>query len=362
MIGSVLITGKEINLGIEESRTRIRGVPRRTVKGFRSSRTRHGVAAAVCLVQLGFRIFFGSILVEGRKKLRSIRADGRKICIFLPGHKSNLDAYILGVLLYRYGVDFPLFAATKDLDFPPLNAFLRYIGAYFVNATSDRTSFAFLKEYLSMLIRLRANHIIFLEGKCSRDGRFSEPQTALLSLLLKEAERESMDDISFVPISIVWDTVPEASYMVGRGRVDRRPSKGRILSTIGKNFVRHGAIRVAFGTPMDYATIRRDEKGIQGGHKAATAVIVEKTFEFLREKNRQNPTAIIASQMLSILGESISSRSLFDAVRSRVPLASGYFRFLLRWLRREGALSLKGTRVCPGTNLRLLAYYANQVP
>jgi len=111
----------------------------------------------------------------------------------------------------RKGLLPPHVAAGINLAFWPFGAIARWCGGFFIRRSfkGDHLYGAVLRAYVKRLIRDGFPQEFFIEGGRSRTGKLASPKTGLLAMEVEAWHEESEQDLSFVPIAIDYEKLPE---------------------------------------------------------------------------------------------------------------------------------------------------------
>jgi glycerol-3-phosphate O-acyltransferase len=92
----------------------------------------------------------------------------------------------------------------------------RRVGAFFVRRSFTGAVFyaKVFSEYIHMLLEQGFNIEVFIEGTRSRNGKLLLPKSGMLSILLNAIQNGACRHVTFVPIYIGYDRVPEIGAYV----------------------------------------------------------------------------------------------------------------------------------------------------
>ena len=196
---------------------------------------------------------FEGVTVNTRA-LHNIKRHARKgPLIFIPCHKSHLDSLLVAHILYRHNLPTPLFFAGRNLAFWPMGAVFRRLGAFFVRRSFKAVFYAkVLSEYIRRVLINGHNIGVFIEGTRSRSGKLYAPQLGMLTILLNAVKKGACQDLSFVPVFIGYDRVPEEQAYLSEVEGHTKPPESleqmvkarKVLKT------RYGRIYVNFHEPF----------------------------------------------------------------------------------------------------------------
>src|SRR5680860_572112 len=189
---------------------------------------------------------------KGIKKLMNLM---RKHSVaFIMTHKTYLDTLVLISTLARYGMPVPYSFGGKNLAFPGLKQLGKNAGVIFIRRSfKDNPIYKVaLGHYISTIID-KGEHLTWnIEGTRSRTGKILHPQMGILKYIM-DAEKQSSRDIKYVPVSIVYDLIPDVKEMTDQ--VKGATKKSENLKE-GFNYIRslssdYGRAAIRFGDPVE---------------------------------------------------------------------------------------------------------------
>ena len=218
-----------------------------------------GMSIAGSLVR---RMFDGlSINNEMLRRVREAAMQGP--VIFTPCHRSHMDTLLVGLALHHHNISLPLVFAGQNLAFWPLGPVARRMGAFFVRRTfKGKVLYAKVMEaYIRWLLQERYNILVYIEGTRSRSGRLLLPQLGMLAMLLGAVRDGACREMSFVPVHIGYDRVPEESAYLHETRGGRKaPESARQLLGARRALRRrYGRIYLKFGDPIALSRVTAKE-------------------------------------------------------------------------------------------------------
>jgi len=233
--------------------------------------------------------------IEGLKRAQELYA--KQPIVFVPNHKSHTDYLILSQILYKNDMTIPHIAAGINLRFWPIGKIFRHCGAYFIRRSFKGNLLykATFETYLKILLEEGYSQEFFIEGGRSRLGRLRQPKFGMLSMLSRAAEKGSIENISFIPVSLTYDRVMELGSLTaeseGKPKETERPSQIlKLTKYIGHKKHKHGSIFIRFGNPVTM------KAGTRGNDLERVA------HDICREMNRNmvlTPTSLSAAAILS---------------------------------------------------------------
>lgn len=187
-------------------------------------------------------------------ELKSISKMMRKHSIaFVMTHKTYIDMLVLRVVLARHGLPQPYIFSGINMSFIGLAQIGRKMGVIFIRRSfKDNIVYkATLKHFISSCVQKRAHFMWAIEGTRSRTGKLVWPKMGILKYIL-EAENSLKEEVKYVPVSIVYDLIPDVKDMTleGRGASKKPESLQWGLNYIKKMGDKLGRIAIRFGEPV----------------------------------------------------------------------------------------------------------------
>ncbi|NUS43421.1 MAG: glycerol-3-phosphate 1-O-acyltransferase [Mycobacteriaceae bacterium] len=240
--------------------------------------------------------------------LARLRALNREYpLVFLPSHRSYVDAFVLGDVLA--GNDFPPnhLVGGANLSFWPVGPIARRTGAIFIRRSfgDDEVYKAAVEEYIGYLLAKRFNLEWYFEGGRTRTGKLRPPRYGLFNYLAAAVRSGRVDDVMLVPVSITYERLNElgaiAAEQLGG---DKQPEGLAWMAKYIRN-QRHsaGSVYVRFGEPLSAAG-RLAAHGDHPGADTATAraAVQRVAFDVAVSINRATPVTVNALVALALLG------------------------------------------------------------
>jgi glycerol-3-phosphate O-acyltransferase len=240
--------------------------------------------------------------------------------VYLMTHKSHLDGFLMYTLFY-------------DLDMPPVHTFGginmsflglgtlgRRSGAIFIRRSfkDDPVYKLVLRQYIDYLAEKRFPLLWALEGTRSRTGKLMPPRYGLLNYVVDSYARDASADLVLMPVSIVYDQVPEVADYVAEARgISKKPESAswfmRYISGLHNPF---GRIHVRFGSGVSLSEVM-DEQTTDG---AVDRLAIQKiAFRLAVDVNRVTPvtaTAMVTFVLLAHGHRALTLRDLLAELRS----------------------------------------------
>ncbi len=173
---------------------------------------------------------------------------------FILTHKTYLDTAVLVSTLSRYGMPVPYTFGGINLAFPGFKQLGKNSGLIFIRRSfkDNQIYKAALRHYISCLIE-RGSHLTWnIEGTRSRTGKIVYPQMGILKYIM-EGERASSKPIKYVPVSIVYDLIPDVKEMTeeGTGKEKKGENINVFVNYVKKLGQEFGRAAIRFGDPVE---------------------------------------------------------------------------------------------------------------
>jgi len=207
------------------------------------------------------------INLEALEDLREQSKD--KLLLFLWSHKSHMDSFVFLLSLYENNFrPLPLVFAGANMNFLGFGAMARRVGAIFLRRSfqNDPIYKLVFRSYIDYLVRNRLPLTWSIEGTRSRTGKLSPPKLGILSWVLEACEREQMDDVLLVPVSIAFDRIAEIDDYVAiqQGKPKRKESLRWFIDYIFGMRAPYGKVYVRYAQPLSPDDIEDFPGGMLG--------------------------------------------------------------------------------------------------
>lgn len=231
--------------------------------------------------------------------LERVREIGKtRPIVYLMSHKSHLDGFLLYTLFY-------------DLDLPPVHTFGginmsflglgtlgRRSGAIFIRRSfnDDPVYKLVFRAYIDYLAEKRFPLLWALEGTRSRTGKLMPPRYGLINYVVDSYVREATTDLVLMPVSIVYDQIPEVADYVAEARgIAKRPETAswfmKYISGLNNPY---GRIHVRFGQGVSLAEVLGENRE----SLSVTRLDIQK-LAFQLSVDLNNVTPVTGSAMLT---------------------------------------------------------------
>jgi putative phosphoserine phosphatase/1-acylglycerol-3-phosphate O-acyltransferase len=233
---------------------------------------------------------------KGIKKLMKLMQQNS--VAFIMTHKTYLDTLVLISTLARYGMPIPYSFGGSNLAFPGLKQLGKNAGLIFIRRSfkDDLIYKAALRHYIASIID-KGDHLTWnIEGTRSRTGKIIYPKMGLLKYI-KEGELQSSRSIKYVPVSIVYDLIPDVKEMTeeGKGQEKKAENVKEALNYIKKLGNDYGRAAIRFGEPVE---IEEDQYAIipdmEEDSYADKNTLPRFAFELIHKTNAITPVTTVS--------------------------------------------------------------------
>ncbi|MFC9438926.1 glycerol-3-phosphate 1-O-acyltransferase [Nocardia sp. NPDC057030] len=174
--------------------------------------------------------------------------------VFLPSHRSYVDAFVLGDVLARN--DFPPnhVIGGANLSFWPMGPIARRTGTVFIRRSfgDDEVYKAVVEEYFAYLLAKRFNLEWYFEGGRTRTGKLRPPRYGLLNYLAAAVRADRVEDVMLVPVSITYERLNELGAISTEQVGGKKKPEGLAWLARYVRSQQHSAghVYVRFGEPL----------------------------------------------------------------------------------------------------------------
>ena len=217
---------------------------------------------------------------------------------FIMTHKTYLDNAVLITTLSQYGMPIPYMFGGKNLAMPGIKQLGKNSGLIFIRRSfkDDIIYKAALRHYISSLID-KGDHLTWnIEGTRSRTGKIVYPQMGILKYIM-EGQHQSSREIKYIPVSIVYDLIPDVKEMTeeGKGKGKKDETLNTFVNYIKKLGHPYGRAAIRFGEPVDakahHSAIIPD---MEEDSYADNNTLPRFAFELIHRANRITPVTTIS--------------------------------------------------------------------
>jgi glycerol-3-phosphate O-acyltransferase len=354
--GSSFVTGAR-RLA-EQTKHRPQEITELSTEYLREMAAAHSRLAIDLFERFGRVLMRAYTIIVDEDRLEALRALNRRhTLVFLPNHRSYLDPFVVRSTLLTHRFPANHCFAGNNMSWWPMGEWVRRTGNIILRRSiGDDPVYKFvLREYLGYLMSKRLNLEWYIEGGRTRTGKLRPPKFGLLTYLVDAFDQlDNTRDAYLVPMSIVYDGLPEVSSLAAeqRGTVKKPEGITWLLNyprSTGRGF---GNVHVCIGEPLSLREAlgpRMEANGEARRHR------VEKVaFEVCHRINRATPVTPTALVTLALLGvddraltlgdiEAIVAPFLRYFERRKLPVTddlaqAGELRRTLDWLTDNGVV------------------------
>jgi glycerol-3-phosphate O-acyltransferase len=196
-----------------------------------------------------YRVDADTDLLAGLRRLNASNS-----LVFLPNHRSYLDPFVLRSVLAPAGFPPNHVLGGSNLSFFPLGPIARRSNLVFIRRQfkDDPVYRAMLGEYLAHLVRTGANFEWYIEGGRTRTGKLRPPRMGILSYLLDAFGSSGVNDLLFVPVSIIYDQQHEVGAIAAEesGGTKAPESVKWLVRYARAQSTRRGTVHLRFAEPV----------------------------------------------------------------------------------------------------------------
>ncbi|MGB4960217.1 MAG: HAD-IB family hydrolase, partial [Saprospiraceae bacterium] len=227
---------------------------------------------------------------------------------FVLTHKSYIDLLVLMIVLARQGLPLPYLFAGINLDMFILGKLARKNGVIFIKRSfKDNPIYkATLRFFISYLLKKQSHFMWAIEGTRSRTGKLVWPQMGILKYIM-EADHDTKGQVKYVPVSIVYDLIPDVDEMTeeGRGRKKKPENLKWVLSYFKKMSKGDlGKISLRIGDPV----ILDNDKSFDLPEENEESILNDSTiskmaFDLIHKINHITPVTTVSLVSTALLSK-----------------------------------------------------------
>ncbi len=275
---------------------------------------------------------------EALEELRQLSKD--HLLLFLWSHKSHMDSFVFLLSLYQNNFrPLPLIFAGINMNFLGFGSLARRVGAIFLRRTfqEDPIYKLVFRSYIDHLIRTRQPLSWSIEGTRSRTGKLAPPKLGILNWVVESCEKEKVDKVLLVPVSIAFDRIAEIDDYVAiqRGEPKRKESLGWFFNYIFGMTQPYGKIYVRFARPVALAEASSLSADLPGSEGTDPSLVTRMGFEVCSRIEQITPIKsadVLPMVLLGANGRALTAAEIHTQagdiaaqVRARrLPAASGF--------------------------------------
>ena len=172
---------------------------------------------------------------------------------FVMTHKTYIDMMVLALVLARHGLPIPYIFAGINMAFMGVGQLGRQSGVIFIrrDIRDNEVYKLALRHFIAHHVDEKSSFMWAIEGTRSRTGKLVWPKMGILKYIM-EGEQDSPQEVKYIPVSIVYDLIPDVKEMAKemRGKAKKAESLAWFIDYIKKMGERMGRISLRFGEPI----------------------------------------------------------------------------------------------------------------
>jgi putative phosphoserine phosphatase / 1-acylglycerol-3-phosphate O-acyltransferase len=218
---------------------------------------------------------------------------------FVLTHKSYIDLVVLMIVLARHGLPLPFLFAGINLDMAVIGKLVRNNGVIFIRRSfKDNLIYkATLRYYISWLLKQQSHFMWAIEGTRSRTGKLVWPQMGILKYIA-ESEQDIKQQVKYVPVSIVYDLIPDVEDMTteSRGKKKKPETLKWMLGYLQKmSSDKLGKISLRIGEPADIKEVQDDQLNMPIDAEILTDDKISRlAFRLIHKINKITPVTTVS--------------------------------------------------------------------
>lgn len=224
---------------------------------------------------------------------------------FVMTHKTYIDMMVLGAVLARHGLPIPHIFAGINMNFLGVGQLGRNTGVIFIRRDiKDNPVYKVtLRKYIAELVKQKADFMWAIEGTRSRTGKLVWPKMGILKYIL-EGEKLSGQEVKYIPVSTVYDLIPDVQAMTeeGRGKSKNPESLMWFIEYLRKMGNGHGKISLRFGAPVEMGETHEAELPLHEDDHSEKYTLPRFAFQLVHKINQITPVttaSLVCTTLLS---------------------------------------------------------------
>ncbi len=328
----------------------------KAVESLKELKTQHQSLANVFGLQVAqyvlFRGYKKTIDFDTNEIKQLTKLANKHPIAFVMTHKTYLDMFVLAVVLERHGIPLPCTFAGINMDFMGFGHLARQNGVIFIRRSfkDDQIYKVCLRHFIASLVDQGEHFMWAIEGTRSRTGKLVWPKMGILKYIL-EAEEYSKNEVKYIPVSIVYDLIPDVKEMAAeaKGKSKSPESLKWFLNYVRKMDNNFGKISIRFGDPVEINAENSVEIITEGNRvENYSGKLSRFALELVHRINQITPVTTASLINISLLSKfSLNKRAIENDVVHLMQLIEKY---------KPDALVDRGKPIgeCVQTSLNLL--------
>ncbi len=253
---------------------------------------------------------------------------------FVMTHKTYLDMPVLMAVLARYGLPLPYTFGGINLSFAGMGQLGRQAGVIFIRRSfKDNLVYkATLRHYIATLVDEKASFMWAIEGTRSRTGKLVWPQMGILKYIM-EGEYSSKETVKYIPVSVVYDLIPDVTEMTaeGRGKKKKAESLTWMIDYVRKMGTKLGKISIRFGEPVAASELEKGDADIEMDDASLLKKNIPNfAFDLVRNINQITPITTTSLLCITLLSKfSLNKRALENYVSTLMRFIESHHKHAL---------------------------------
>lgn len=281
-----------------------------------------GVSVAQYILSRGYHKTIDVNIDEVKKVAKLAR---QHPVAFVMTHKTYIDMFVLAIVLVRHGLPIPHIFAGINMNFMGVSQLGKNNGVIFIRRSfKDNLVYkATLRYFIASIVNEKGHFMWAIEGTRSRTGKLVWPKMGILKYI-KEAEAESKQTVKYVPVSVVYDLIPDVDDMTKelKGKMKNPENLSWFINYIKKMGDKFGRISLRFAPPVDTYDDASDPGLIQLNSKSlANNSIPRFALELVHRINQYTPVTTPSLICISLLSKyALSKRAIESDVSALMNL------------------------------------------
>ncbi len=249
---------------------------------------------------------------------------------FVMTHKTYIDMFVLAIVLIRHGLPLPHIFAGINMSFMGLGQLGRQTGVIFIRRSIKEKPIykATLRHFIATRVSEKAHFMWAIEGTRSRTGKLVWPKMGILKYIM-DAEEVSSQEVKYIPVSIVYDLIPDVKEMTrqARGKMKNPENLSWFLNYVKKMGDKFGRISLRFGEPLDVSQKPLVDDVSQNGvlPVPASSKVSRFALSLVHQINQVTPVTTASLICISLLSKyALTKRAIESDLASMMKYIESY--------------------------------------
>jgi glycerol-3-phosphate O-acyltransferase len=230
--------------------------------------------AFMLIMDWATRRVFDGVTVAHLDRLESLPRNAT--LVYVPTHRSYLDAPLLNHFLYRNGNTFPHAVAGANLNVPVVGRLLRGIGAFYLRRKIKGNALytTVFNQYMYQMIDRGFPLQYYIEGTRSRSGALLTPRTGMLGMTVHGYLRSRSRPLYFVPVYFGYEKLIEGGTYLEEfgGKAKKGESLLGMIRGTRKLRQQYGKVFANIGEPLRLSSFL-DAQAVPWRESAGTGLV-----------------------------------------------------------------------------------------